>query len=440
MATLQHPEPILHVDMDAFYASVEQRDDPSLQGQPVVVGGAGGRGVVAAASYEARRFGVHSAMPMVRARRLCPELVVVSNRFDRYREVSQEVMAILADITPLVEPLSLDEAFLDVAGAVRLFGPPPRIGEHIRDRVRQEVGLPCSVGVGPTKSVAKLLSGEAKPDGLAHWPADEVADRLRALPVAKLWGAGPKTVERLHAFGFHQVGQLADADLRTLQRVVGDALGTQLHQLARGEDPRRVTPEEPARSISAERTFDEDIDDPAELERIVLKLAEIVGRRLRRADTAGRTVTLKVRFASFETVTRSATLPMPTDRTHDLVVIATDLLAALKLERARVRLLGVGVSNLGDGDGARQLTLDADPSSTTEVVASDRLADARWERVERVADQVADRFAGIDVSYAALLDARDDDAEVAPRHEDRRVDVDDPDAAGAPDDRDGPGS
>ena len=435
MASPRHPEPILHVDMDAFYASVEQRDRPELKGLPVVVGGAGGRGVVAAASYEARRYGIHSAMPMVRARRLCPQLTIVAQRFERYREVSRAVMAILGDVTPLVEPLSLDEAFLDVGGAVRLFGEPPQIGEHLRARVRAELDLPCSVGVGPTKSIAKLLSAEAKPDGLAHWPADGVVERLRPLPVSKLWGAGPKTVERLHAFGFERIGQLADADRRTLQRVVGEALGSQLHQLARGEDPRRVTPHEPARSISAERTFDHDVDDPAELERIVLKLAEIVGRRLRRSQVSGRTITLKVRFASFETVTRSATLPAPTDRTHDLVVIATDLLAALRLERARVRLLGVGVSNLGDGDAARQLTLDAPTAGDVEVVGADRLADDRWERVERVADRVADRFAGVDVSYAALLDAHDDADEIAPRREDRRVD----DHHRDDDDRDGDG-
>ena len=418
----RHPEPILHVDMDAFYASVEQRDDPTLRGRPVVVGGAGGRGVVAAASYEARRFGIHSAMPMVRARRLCPELTIVSNRFDRYREVSRQVMAVLADITPLVEPLSLDEAFLDVGGAVRLFGAPPVIGELIRTRVREEVELPCSVGVGPTKSVAKLLSDRAKPDGLVHWPADEVVARLRPLPVSDLWGAGPRTVERLESFGYRTVGQLADAELRTLQRVVGEALGNQLHQLARGIDPRRVTPNEPARSISGERTFDQDVDDAAELERQVLKLSETVGRRLRTAGVAGRTITLKVRFDSFETLTRASTLPAPTDRTRDVAIIALDLLAGLRLERARVRLLGVGVSNLGEGDGARQLTLDTAataPDDGPSPAVSHRLADPRWEQVERIADSVAERFRGVGVSYAALLDEHEDPAELAPRREDR---------------------
>ena len=414
-------EPILHVDMDAFYASVEQRDDPSLRGRPVVVGGAGNRGVVAAASYEARRFGVRSAMPMVRARRLCPDLVVAPHRFEVYREVSRQVMAILQSYTPLVEPLSLDEAFLDVTGAVRLFGSPEQIGHRIRADVREQCHLPCSVGIGPTKSVAKLLSAKAKPDGLLRWPADEVLERLRPLPIAELWGAGPKTVERLTAYGFRTVGQLADADLRTLQRVVGDVSGTHLHRLARGEDPRSVTPVSPTKSVSAEQTYDEDIDDPDVLRRQLLRLCEKVGRRLRKAGLSGRTITLKVRFGSFETVTRSSTLPAPTDRTHDLVTVAGGLLDGLRLERARVRLLGVGVSNLGDGDAARQLALDA-PVELFPLDAGEEQAgwgDRRWEDVERVADTVAERFRGIGVSYAALLDEDDEDA--APTAEDRRL-------------------
>jgi DNA polymerase-4 len=404
-------EPILHVDMDAFYASVEQRDDPALRGRPVAVGSAGGRGVVAAASYEARRFGVHSAMPMVRARRLCPDLVVVPARFDRYREVSRRVMGLLRDVTPLVEPLSLDEAFLDVSGAVRLFGDPVTIAQRIRADVRREVDLPCSVGVGPTKFVAKLLSGKAKPDGWAHWPADEVAARLRPLPVSDLWGAGPRTVERLSSYGFRTVGQIADADLRTLQRVVGDALGSQLHRLAQGRDARSVTPHEPARSVSAEMTFEEDVDDPAVLRRHLLRLTEKVGRRLRAAGLSGRTITLKVRFASFETVTRSATLAAPTDRTHDIATVAQRQLDGLRLERSRIRLIGVGVGNLGDGEAAHQMSLEVDDTP---------LGDPRWEQVERVADAVVERFGGRGVSYASLLD--DDLDEIAPTRDDHRTD------------------
>jgi len=418
------PEPILHLDMDAFYAAVEQRDDPVLAGRPVAVGAASGRGVVAAASYEARAAGVHSAMPMVRARRLCPDLVVVPPRFDRYHEVSDAVMAVLHDVTPLVEPLSLDEAFLDVTGAVGLFGPPPTIGAALRARIRTELALPCSVGVGPTKSVAKLLSGLAKPDGLLHWPTAEVVARLRPLPVGHLWGAGPRTVERLEGYGLTTVGDVADTDRRTLQRLVGEALGAQLHDLARGVDPRPVVPTRPARSVSAEATFDADVDDPAVLDRRLLELAARVARRLRRSGLVARTVTLKVRLADHTDVTRARTLPVPTARTHDVVAAARALLAALRLERARVRLLGVRCSGLRDATdaGPVQPRLLADPGAGED----DPAVDGRWGALDRAADAIADRYGAPAVSWAALL--ADDDPD------------DDPDAA--PDDRpdDGPGA
>lgn len=379
--------------MDAFYASVEQRDDPSLRGRPIAVGGAGSRGVVAAASYEARRYGVRSALPTVRARRLCPDLVIVPADFEKYRAVSKQVMAVFRSYTPLVEPLSLDEAFLDVGGSVRLFGSPPEIAERIRADVRAETDLPCSIGVGPTKFVAKLLSGKAKPDGVAYWAADEVAERLAPLPLSDLWGAGPKTVERLQRYGFRTIGDVADADLRTLVRILGDAQGGQLHRLAHGVDERSVVVHEPAKSVSAEETFEEDIDDPATLHRILLRLSEKVGRRVRKGELAGRTIVLKVRFSNFDTVTRSSTLPLPTDRTRDIADVASELFDSLRLERARVRLLGVGVTNLTEASAAHQLTLTAD---------------RRWEDVERVADTVAERFDDVRISYASLLD---DDAE-----------------------------
>jgi DNA polymerase-4 len=397
-------EPILHADMDAFYASVEQRDDPALRGRPVVVGGAGNRGVVAAASYEARRFGIHSAMPMVRARRMCPDLVIVPHRFDVYRDVSAQVMQIFRAYTPLVEPLSLDEAFLDVGGAVRLFGDPVTIAQRIRTDVRDQVDLAVSIGVAPTKFLAKLCSGKAKPDGLLHLRAGEVDGYLRPLPVNDLWGAGPKTVERLHEYGFRTIGQLADTDERTLVRVAGEAMGRQLHRLARGVDARSVVPHEPARSVSAETTFDEDIDDPEVLRRILLGLSERVGYRVRKAGLAGRTISIKVRFASFDTVSRSVTLDQPTDRTHDVVAHVGELFDSLRLERARIRLLGVGVSNLSEGDAARQLSLDVDP---------------RWEEVDQVADAVRERFGNIRVSFAALLD--DDFDETSETGDDRRL-------------------
>lgn len=388
--------------MDAFFASVEQRDDPALRGRPVVVGGAGRRGVVAAASYEARRFGVHSAMPMVSARRLCPELVIVSARFEAYRDASHAVMAIFRDHTPLVEPLSLDEAFLDVGGAARLLGPPPTIAASIRQRVRDELDLPCSIGIGPTKFVAKLLSARAKPDGIAHWPVDEVLERLRPLPIRDLWGAGPKTVEKLERFGFRTVGQIADADRRTLERVAGESVGGHLHRLATGEDLRTVQPSQGARSVSAEQTWEEDVDDPALLERRLLALAERVSRRLRQSGLAARTVSIKVRFSSFETVTRSTTLSLPTDRTHDVVAMSRELLSSLRLERAQVRLLGVSLTNLVEGAAARQLELGSD---------------VRWEEVDKATDQISDRFADIGITFAALLD--EDSGPGAPTADDR---------------------
>lgn len=399
-ATRRHPEPILHVDMDAFYASVEQRDDPTLAGRPLAVGSPTGRGVVAAASYEARAFGVRSAMPMVRARRLCPDLEVVRPRFARYQEVSGQLMTILGGITPLVEPLSLDEAFLDVAGAVGIFGAPPAIAALVRGRVRAELDLPCSVGVGPTKSVAKLLSGLAKPDGVLHWPEPEVTARLRPLPVGMLWGAGPRTSERLIEHGFVTIGDVADADPRLLRRLVGEAVGTQLHALAHGIDARPVEPVQEARSISAETTFEEDVDDPTVLERRLLRLATGVARRLRAQGLVARTVTVKVRFADHRDVTRSHTLPQASDRTHDLTEVGQDLLRALRLERSRVRLIGFRLSGLAEPAAAAQLALLDEGG----VADDGHLPGERWEALDRAADAIAARYGGPVVSFAALLD------------------------------------
>ena len=409
-APARHPEPILHVDMDAYYASVEQHDDPALVGLPVAVGSPTGRGVVAAASYEARAFGVRSAMPMVRARRLCPDLVVVRPRFTRYQEVSEQLMAILRDVTPLVEPLSLDEAFLDVAGAVRIFGEPPEIAAHVRERVRTELGLPCSVGIGPTKSIAKLLSGLAKPDGVVHWPAEEVIARLRPLPVGMLWGAGPRTTERLVEHGLVTIGDVADVDVRLLRRLVGEALGGQLHALAHGVDPRSVEPVHEARSISAETTFDADVDDPVVLERRLQGLATGVTRRLRAKGLAARTITVKVRFADHRDLTRSQTLALATDRTHELVAAGRDLLRALRLERTRVRLLGFRVSGLGAPEAAAQLAL---LDGTGAAVADEGTAPGeRWTALDRAADAIAERYGGPLVSFASLLeDEQEDEAD-----------------------------
>ena len=406
-----HPEPILHVDMDAFYASVEQHDDPALAGLPVAVGSPSGRGVVAAASYEARVFGVRSAMPMVRARRLCPDLVVVRPRFARYREVSDHLMTVLRDVTPLVEPLSLDEAFLDVSGAVQLFGDPPAIGASIRSRVRTELGLPCSVGVGPTKSIAKLLSGLAKPDGLLHWPADEVTERLRPLPVQMLWGAGPRTTERLVEHGLATIGDVADTDVRLLRRVVGESLGGQLHALAHGVDPRAVEPVQEARSISSETTFGEDVDDPVVLERRLQRLATDVTRRLRAQGLAARTVTVKVRLADHRDMTRSHTLPRPSGRTHELVAAGQELLRSLRLDRARVRLVGFRLSGLGAPDAVTQLALLDDAGDS--VAEDGHVPGERWEALDRAADAIIARYGAPSMSFASLLDDEEKEEEPA---------------------------
>ncbi len=370
-------EPLLHVDMDAFYASVEQRDRPDLRGRPVAVGGAGRRGVVAAASYEARRYGVRSALPMTRARHLCPELVVLPVRMAHYAAISRQVMSILQDVSPLVEPLSLDEAFVDVAGATRLFGSPVDIARSIRSRVRRELDLPCSVGVAATKSVAKLLSARAKPDGILHWSAHDTAELLRDVEVSALWGVGPTTHARLAQDGVRTIGDLLDRDPLVLRRLVGDNASVRLRALARGLDPRPVETGRAMRSISNESTFTLDLREPEELDAQVLRLAVQIAARLRQGGRSGRTVTVKVRSASFETRTRSQTLARPTDLTHEIGQVARELLDQFDLDEP-VRLVGVSVSNLVEGSSG-QLSLDGGDGE-------------RWRAVDEVSDAVGRRF------------------------------------------------
>ena len=382
-------EPILHVDMDAFFASVEVRRRPELAGKPVLVGGLGGRGVVASASYEARAYGIGSAMPMARALRLCPHAVVLRPDFDAYVEASRQINAVFLSVTPLVEPLSLDEAFLDVGGSVRLFGPPDAIAQDVRRRIRDELGLPSSVGIAPNKHLAKLCSGKAKPDGILHLRAEDVAGFLRPLPARDLWGVGEQTAARLERFGVRTVADILATPYATLQRIVGEAGAAHLATLARGEDLRKVVPHEPARGMSNEETFDRDVDDPEVLRRELLRLAENLARRLRRGGVAARTITLKLRYATFQTVTRSRTLAIPTDHATELHREAARLLDALRLERIRVRLIGLGVSGLVPADAARQLRLLG--------------ADDRWQRAERAADVARARFGDDAVTRARLL-------------------------------------
>lgn len=336
---------ILHVDLDAFYASVEVLANPELRGRPVLVGGTGPRGVVAAASYEARRFGVHSAMPMARARRLCPQAVILPPRFDAYSEASTRVHEVFRSFTPLIEPIALDEAFLDVSGAERLFGSPPEIGAAIRARIRSETGLAASVGVAGTKLMAKLASEAAKPDGLlVVEPGTELAF-LHPLPVERLWGVGPATLARLRRFGVETVGDLAALPEATVVDALGRAHGHQLHALAWNRDERRVEPDRETKSIGQEETFAKDVHEPEVLRREAQRLAERVGARLRAKGVAGRTLTIKVRYHDFRTITRAVTVAEPVADSPDLAALAQELLSRVHIGGG-VRLLGVSVRNL----------------------------------------------------------------------------------------------
>jgi DNA polymerase IV len=369
------PPAILHLDLDAFYASVEQRDHPELRGRPVIVGGLGHRGVVAAASYEARRFGVRSAMPTVRARRACPDGVFLPPALERYSAVSEQVMAVLREATPLVEPLSLDEAFLDVRGAHRLLGTGPEIAARLRERIKAELALTASVGVATTKMLAKIASDLSKPDGLlVVEPGTELAF-LHPLPVSRLWGVGPKTLAKLAQLGVDTVGELAEVPEDTLVRSVGEAHGRHLHRLAHNVDDRPVEPERTVKSIGHEETFATDRADRAGLARDVVRMSDLVAARLRSSHQVARTVQLKVRYRDFTTITRAHTLPGPTDLAVTIAAEVKALLDAVDL-RDGIRLLGVTALSL-EAPGAVQEQLDLDaPTTPPEVAALERTIDA----------------------------------------------------------------
>ncbi|MHB8340718.1 MAG: DNA polymerase IV [Mycobacteriales bacterium] len=383
--------PILHVDMDAFYASVELLRRPELRGTPVIVGG-GERGVVLSASYEARACGVRSAMPMVRARRLCPQASVLPPQFPLYQEASAGIMEIFRSVTPLVQPLSLDEAFLDVSGARRRLGRPAQVGEWIRGRLLDEQGLTASVGVAPSLFLAKLASAHCKPDGLLVVPRDQVVGFLHPLPVTALWGVGQRTAEQLTRLGLHTVGDLAATPVGTLQRALGSAVGSHLANLAWGRDPRRVVPDEPDKSVGAEETFPRDVEDPALVRRELLRLAERVAARLRAQGHVGRTVSIKIRFADFATLTRARTLPEATDVGQVIYATALTLFEALGLQRARLRLVGVRVEGLQPATGA-----------PVQLRFEDRTRG--WREAERAMDRASNRFGPGVVRPATLLDA-----------------------------------
>ncbi|WP_431893269.1 DNA polymerase IV [Nonomuraea sp. bgisy101] len=390
--------PILHVDMDAFFASVELLERPELKGRPVIVGSPAGRGVVLSATYEARRYGVHSAMPMSRARRICPQATIIPPSHGKYSEVSRGVMEIFHSITPLVEPIASDEAFLDVGGARRRLGSPADIAARIRAEVLERFGITCSVGVAGSKFVAKLASKQCKPDGLLVVPADRVVDFLHPLPVSALWGVGERTEQALVRLGIRSVGDLARVPLTTLQRELGHAAGTHLAALAWGRDERPVTAHVPDKSIGAEETFATDVDDPEVIKRELLRLAERVAARVRAGGHVGRTVSVKLRRADFSTITRSRTLREPTDVAQEIYATACDLYAAAGLERIRLRLVGVRLENLRPADSAsHQLSLGEKETG--------------WREAERAMDKAIRRFGPDAVVPASLVRGRLDEME-----------------------------
>ncbi len=368
-------EPILHVDMDSFFVEVERLRDPSLRGVPVAVGGTGPRGVVASASYEARQLGVHSAQPTAAALKLCPELVVVSPSHGEYGEVSLRVFAVFREFTPLVEGLSVDEAFLDVAGLRRHYGSPAEVAGAIRSEVRDRIGLPCSVGVAATKLIAKLASKAAKPDGIRHVPVAAQAEFLAALPATALPGVGPATAAALQRLGVETVADLAATPERALSSSVGPTLGRQLVDLASGVDLRRVEPDQEAKSVSVEETYQHDLIGVSPLANAVTIHAQRLSHRLRRAGLMGRTITLKVRYADFETITRSRTLSEPTNSARVLAAEAQELLAEAAPTRP-VRLVGLGSSSLERADAPRQMGLQGE----------------RWDRVEDAVFEVIQKY------------------------------------------------
>ena len=391
---------ILHADLDAFFASVEQRDNPELRGKPVLVGGSAGRGVVAAASYEARKYGVHSAMPMAEALRRCPRAIVVSHNMDRYLDASREFFDILGDFSPLVESLSVDEAFIDVTGSERLLGTGKEIARAIKDRVREELGLVVSVGVAPTKFAAKIASDLEKPDGLFIVPSLRLIEFLHGLPVTRLWGVGKVTREKLNSLGLLTIGAVARFPEASLSRAVGQKMGAHLAALARGEDGRDVVVGHQAVSIGHEETFDRDCGDREEIRPRILRQADRVAARLRRASLRARVVVLKIKYADFNLISRRRTLSDPSSDNAVIGRIACELLDGVEIrddagKRRRVRLCGVAASGLEDRAAPRQLTLEE----------GDR---ARGERLGDTLDRINERFGKASIGRA-IYTTKDED-------------------------------
>jgi DNA polymerase-4 len=378
---------ILHVDMDAFYASVAILDDPTLKGKPIIIGAPESRSVVSSASYEARRYGVRSAMPVVQALRLCPTAIVVQPDFDRYLEKSKQVMALFRDVTPIVEPLSIDEAFLDVRGARRLLGSPGEIARMLRTRVLDETGLTCSIGVAATKHVAKIASTISKPDGVLIVPEAGTEAFLRPLSVRALWGIGPKAAESLEGRGIHTVADVLDTPRSVLERALGPAMGGRIWHLARGEDPRAVETQRVDKSVGHEETFFHDISDDTVLRSELRRLSDKVGARLRTNGWEASTISIKVRFSDWTTITRSQTLPEPTAVSQRIGRAAHELFALVE-RPLPVRLVGVRAEKLR-------------PSAPEVLTLWDD--DQEWRAVESALDGATARFGRGVVTRANLL-------------------------------------
>ena len=380
---------ILHVDMDAFYASVAEKDNPKLKGKAVVVG-AGRRGVVSAANYEARKFGVKAAMPVYKAKALAPHAIFISPDMARYEEVSSQVMKIFEEVTPLVEPISLDEAFLDVTGSKRLLGSGRQIADLIRRRVEEQEGITCSVGIAHNKFIAKIASNHCKPNGVLEIDPEKVLDFLHPLAAKEIWGVGPKTNEQLMKMGLLTVGDIANTPRSTLIRVLGQASGSSLYELAWGRDSRDVETEHIEKSISASETFDLDLDSQEEILKEFLRLTERGVERMREKGFATNTISIKVRFSDFKTISRSKTVDLPITGTQEIFEVVKNLYLSLNLDRVLIRLVGISLDSLVEDEDVKQLTLGERATG--------------WRQADKAIDRIKGRFGAGSLRPARLVE------------------------------------
>jgi len=385
---------ILHVDMDAFYASVAEKDNPKLKGKAVVVG-AGRRGVVSAANYEARKFGIRAAMPVYKAKALAPHAIFISPDMARYEEVSIAVMKIFEEVTPLVEPISLDEAFLDVTGSKRLLGSGRQIADLIRKRVEEQEGITCSVGISHNKFIAKIASNHCKPNGVLEIDPEKVLDFLHPLAAKEIWGVGPKTNEQLMKMGLLTVGDIANTPRSTLIRVLGQASGSSLYELAWGRDYRDVETEHIEKSISASETFDLDLDSQEEILKEFLRLTERGVERMREKGFATNTISIKVRFADFKTISRSKTVDLPITGTQEIFEVVKNLYLALNLDRVLIRLVGISLDSLVEDADVKQLTLGERANG--------------WRQADKAIDRIKGRFGAESLRPARLVEDHGDE-------------------------------